>query len=324
MAPVDRPLRQPALARVVPAVARLTVSIASHLPGTPRSRCRAADGSTVHVRPVRPSDQPDLLRFLESLSRDSVGLRFFSAGVNLRAGGGLGRASRLSEPVRPRGTDRRGPPNRGHAVYERTGTDRAEVAFEVADALQGRGLARSCSRTWPRRPRSRVSPCSRQGAAREPPDDRSVPRKRVRRPRCARSRTSWWSKTQHRSPPDAIERFEERERNAAAAGDLDHFLRPAFRGCDRRRAERRGTVGGEIFHNLLSHAFNGPVHPVNPSADVVQSVPAFTSVVQVAGEVELAVICVPAPSVVDTARQCAQKGVRALARDLGRIRRNRQ
>ena len=75
---------------------------------------------------------------------------------------------------------------------------------------------------------------------------------------------------------------------------------------------KRGTVGGEIFHNLLSHAFNGPVHAVNPNADVVQSVTAYASVAQVPGEVELAVICVPAQFVVDTARECAQKGVRAL------------
>lgn len=41
------------------------------------------DGSTVHVRPVRPGDREALKRFLERLSPDSLGLRFFSLGVNL-------------------------------------------------------------------------------------------------------------------------------------------------------------------------------------------------------------------------------------------------
>ena len=98
------------------------------------------DGSTVHVRPVRPEDQDDLLRFLEGLSTDSLGLRFFSAGVNLRAAAdwaaqvdyGTGSAS-----SRLAGADQR---IVGHAAYDRTGVDRAEVAFEVADALQGQGL----------------------------------------------------------------------------------------------------------------------------------------------------------------------------------------
>ena len=40
-------------------------------------------------------------------------------------------------------------------------------------------------------------------------------------------------------------------------------------------SRQRGTVGGEVFHNLLAAGFNGPVYPVNPHADVVQSVRAF-------------------------------------------------
>ena len=71
---------------------------------------------------------------------DSVGLRFFSAGVDLSA------AAKWAAQVDYRdrlgllaltGADHR---IVGHAVYERTGADRAEVAFEVADTVQGQGL----------------------------------------------------------------------------------------------------------------------------------------------------------------------------------------
>jgi acyl-CoA synthetase (NDP forming) len=54
------------------------------------------------------------------------------------------------------------------------------------------------------------------------------------------------------------------------------------------------------------------VYPVNPASDVVQSVRAYTSVGDVPGEVELAVIAVPAEGVVSAARECAERGVRAL------------
>ena len=77
-------------------------------------------------------------------------------------------------------------------------------------------------------------------------------------------------------------------------------------------SRRRGTVGGEIFHNLLESGFEGVVHPVNPATDVVQSVRAYRSVADVPGEVDLAVIAVPARSVLAVARECAAKGVRAL------------
>ena len=61
---------------------------------------------------------------------------------------------------------------------------------------------------------------------------------------------------------EALERFEERDRTAAVAA-ISHFLEPrsvAVVGASRER----GTVGGEVFHNLLSAGFNGPVFPINP------------------------------------------------------------
>jgi predicted CoA-binding protein len=109
--------------------------------------------------------------------------------------------------------------------------------------------------------------------------------------------------------PDALARFEERERAAAVAA-VRSFLEPrsvAVIGASRRR----GTVGGEILHNLLAAEFNGPVHAVNEQADVVQSLPAYRSIGQIPGGVELAVVVVPAERVVGVARECAAAGVRA-------------
>ena len=45
---------------------------------------------------------------------------------------------------------------------------------------------------------------------------------------------------------------------------------------------------------------------------MVQSVPAYRSILDVPGSVDLAVVAVPAPAVVEVARQCATKGVRAI------------
>src|SRR5690242_17811228 len=70
---------------------------------------------------------------------------------------------------------------------------------------------------------------------------------------------------------------------------LDAVLRPrsvAVIGASRER----GTIGAEIFHNLIAHGFHGPVFPVNPRADVVQSVLAYRSIGQVPGPVDLAMI----------------------------------
>jgi acetate---CoA ligase (ADP-forming) len=96
-----------------------------------------------------------------------------------------------------------------------------------------------------------------------------------------------------------------------AVASVKHFFRPrsiAVIGASREK----GTIGGELFRNLIDADFNGPVYPVNRRATVVQSVAAYDSVLRCPGPVDLAFIVVPASSVIEVAKECAQKGVRAL------------
>ena len=98
------------------------------------------DGSALHLRPVKAEDAPAVLAFLESLSPQSVGLRFFGApdlrwasewstDVDYADRYGLVATTGAEETIV------------GHGAYVRTGDDRAEVAFMIADAWQGRGVA---------------------------------------------------------------------------------------------------------------------------------------------------------------------------------------
>lgn len=108
----------------------------------------------------------------------------------------------------------------------------------------------------------------------------------------------------------AVESFEQRD-TATTVATVKHFFRPrsiAVIGASREK----DSIGGELFMNLIQANFNGPVYPVNTKATAVQSVAAYESVLKCPGPVDLAFIVVPAKSVVDVARECAQKGVRAL------------
>jgi acetyl coenzyme A synthetase (ADP forming)-like protein len=110
--------------------------------------------------------------------------------------------------------------------------------------------------------------------------------------------------------PDAVRQFDLREA-VASANAVRMFLKPrsvAVIGA----ARERGTIGGELFHNCIEAGFNGPVYPVNPTADAVQSVVAYKSVLDCPGPVDLAVICVRAEFVVNVAEECARKGVKSL------------
>jgi acetyl coenzyme A synthetase (ADP forming)-like protein len=269
------------------------------------------DGSTVHVRPLRPDDEQALRTFLEQLSPDSQILRFFSAGVNL---GGQARLAAQVDYTHTYGviaTTGRDAHVVGHAGYASVaGDSKAEVAFAIADSLQGKGLATIML----------AHLAEAAGDAGIETFEAEVLPQNHRM--LAVFRQSGLA-TQTRSgdgvvtvefpaslSPSALERFELRDRTAAVAA-LRRFLAPAsvaVIGASRRR----GSVGGEIFRNMLDAGFAGPVYPVNPTAGTVQSVLAYPSVLEVPGEVDLAVVVVPAAQVCEVARQCARKGVKGL------------
>jgi acetyl coenzyme A synthetase (ADP forming)-like protein len=91
---------------------------------------------------------------------------------------------------------------------------------------------------------------------------------------------------------------------------LDPLLKPrsvAVIGASRKR----GTVGGELFHNLIRCGFCGAVYPVNPTADVIQSVKAYPSITEVPDPVDLALLVVPSRLAAKILRECGEKGVQA-------------
>jgi len=90
---------------------------------------------------------------------------------------------------------------------------------------------------------------------------------------------------------------------------LDALFRPrsvAVIGASRDPA----SIGGEVLRNLVHGGFCGPVHPVNHRAAYVGSIQAYPSVVDVPGEIDLAVIAVPKQHALTVMTDCASKGVR--------------
>ncbi|MBW2254524.1 MAG: acetate--CoA ligase family protein [Deltaproteobacteria bacterium] len=97
----------------------------------------------------------------------------------------------------------------------------------------------------------------------------------------------------------------------ALAAGLEHILRPssvAVIGASRRK----GTIGFELLRNLIQFGFQGPVYPVNPNTTHVLSLRTWPTVEDIPDPVDLAVIVVPKPGVLEVVRQCAKKGVKGL------------
>lgn len=72
------------------------------------------------------------------------------------------------------------------------------------------------------------------------------------------------------------------------------------------------TIGSDIMKRLQEYKFNGNIYPVNPKGGVIEGLQAYTSVLEIPGEVDLAIIVVNAKFVLDTIDQCHQKGIKGL------------
>jgi acetyl coenzyme A synthetase (ADP forming)-like protein len=94
-------------------------------------------------------------------------------------------------------------------------------------------------------------------------------------------------------------------------GGLEPLLAPrtiAVIGASRRT----DTIGHQLTRNLAAHGFTGAVFPVNPGADAVCSIKAYSTIADVPERVDMAMIVVPRQHVVSVAEQCGTAGVRSL------------
>jgi len=75
---------------------------------------------------------------------------------------------------------------------------------------------------------------------------------------------------------------------------------------------RQGSIGRETIRNILMAEFNGKVFPVNPKAEVILSIKAYSTVLDVPDAVDLAIIIVPKDHVKEVVRQCGEKGTKGI------------
>jgi acetyl coenzyme A synthetase (ADP forming)-like protein len=270
------------------------------------------DGSSIRIRDAEEADVPGLVAFLEGLDPESRRLRFASVGGDLekRARGwavvedrrdcSLVAETEIGGQTRIIGN--------GTYLYIEPGV--AEAAFVVADEWQGMGVATLMLEALARRANEAGITTFLAEVLIENAKMLEVFRASGFPLRLRSEPGSIGVEFPTELTGEARQRFERREQVAAAAAvrALLHPSSVAVIGASRRR----GTIGGELFHNLLGSGFTGPVYPVNEAADVVQSVAAFRSVDAIPGQVDLAIIVLPAAATVEAVHACAAKGVKSV------------
>lgn len=77
-------------------------------------------------------------------------------------------------------------------------------------------------------------------------------------------------------------------------------------------SRREDSVGQLVVRNLRNCGFTGSLYAVHPVVDEIAGIPAFRSVADAPGPIDLAIVTAPIDSVRDIVADCAAAGVRAL------------
>jgi acetate---CoA ligase (ADP-forming) len=269
------------------------------------------DGGSILIRAIRPDDKARLDEHFRGLSERSLYFRF----MGMRRALGAAELARLTEPD-----------FKDHAALVATLTEdgrerfigvgrylrgsnraRAEIAFAVLDAHQGRGIGTLLL--------EHLARIASVNGIDEFEADVLGDNKRmldVFAQSGFRVRRSFESGTVHVYFPtgettEFLAANLARERGAAAESVARLFAPHSVAVVG--ASHDLNKIGGALLGNLIRGRFAGPIYPINPAATEMQGLKCYPSVSAVCAPVELAVICVPPAAVEGVVADCARAKV---------------
>ncbi len=267
------------------------------------------DGGTAHLRPILPADADLLRRFHGRLSDETIYNRFFSLYREI-SDRDVERFTVVDHYGRVALIATIGTEMVGVVRYERIGPAEAEVAFNIEDAHQGRGLGSVFL--------EHIAAAARErGIARFVADVLPDNRKMLRVFSDAgyvvgKAFDDGVARLSFELEPteDSLAVTYAREHRAEARS-VQRLLQPrsvVVIGAGRSET----SLGHVVLRHLLDGGYAGRLHVVNRQADEVAGVPSYALVADVPGPVDLAVVAVPAAEADGVVADCAASGVRGL------------
>lgn len=267
------------------------------------------DGRTAHIRPMQPEDRELLVEFYSRVSEQSKYYRFFSPMPELSERD-LDRFTQVDHRDRVAMILLVAGQMIAVGRFDTIRPGYAEVAFLVEDAHQGRGIGQLLLEHLAQAGRERGI---EEFVAEVLPDNQAMIHTFKDAGYQVKStfEDGVMELVFRIDPTDtALGVMEQREHRAEYAS-IERFFSPrsvAIIGASRRQ----DTIGRALVRHLVLGNFTGRIHVVNPSADSVSGMPAWKSVGDIPGEVDVAIVAVPAESVQDVVLDCAAKGVHGL------------
>ena len=274
-----------------------------------------ADGTTVEIRPAGPGDFDAVKAMHEAMSPDNTYMRFFNIS-RLAAEIEAGRICREPVPGQVALLAISDGEVVGAASYVSETPGQAEVAFAVADHMHNRGVATLLLEHLVSFARSHqittftAETLTENKAMLNVFADAGLPIDRHYEDGVFKLTFPLPGADTGPTLEGYLNAVAEREGRAETAS-LRHVLAPesvAVIGASRRR----GTVGRAILDNIRAGRYAGRLYTVNQRARQICGERCLSSVLDLPEAVDLAVIAVPAASVLDIAERCGQRGVRSL------------
>jgi len=267
------------------------------------------DGTVAAVRPIRPGDGDGIRRFHASQSDESIYLRFFAPLRQLSDSDVL-RFTHVDYADRVALVATMREEIIGIGRYDRIDGRSAEVAFNISDSFQGKGigsvllehLAAIAQEFGIARFTAEVLPQNRKMLAVFSDAGYDVKR------HIEDGVVEVGFDIEPTDSSKAVAMSREHRAEALSVRSILHPGNVAVIGASRRR----GSIGSQLLDRLVEAGFTGSIHPVNPNVRTLRRRTAYPSVAAVPGQVDLAVIAVPAHAVLEVVDECAEAGVKAL------------
>ncbi len=272
------------------------------------------DGSVLHLRPIMPDDEDRLMSFFLRLSGRTIYLRYHHVLTNLSREEahqysvidydntfavvgilgegegesiiGVGRYWRLPQP------------------------DKAEIAFIVEDPHQRKGIGTHLLELLAAGAREHGIGIFEAEVLPENSDMIDVLQDSGFKQLDKITDSHGWRGVYSIAQTPLVEQKSAEREKVASIASIRKFMFP--RSIAVIGASNKPGIGNALVKDLIKNEYNGVIYPVNPKDSVVSSIKAYPSVLDIPGEVDLALVAVAAERMQPIIEECGRKGVRSL------------
>ncbi|HEY9494850.1 MAG TPA: bifunctional GNAT family N-acetyltransferase/acetate--CoA ligase family protein [Intrasporangium sp.] len=267
------------------------------------------DGTVAHIRPITPADADRLRQFHNRQSDESIYFRFF-APLRELSDRDVHRFTHVDYRDRVALVAILNGEIVGVGRFDRINASSAEVAFNISDHMQGKGIGSVLLEHL-----AAIAP--EVGITRFTAEVLPHNRKML-----MVFKDAGYEVSSHiedgvvglsfdilpTEQSKAVQLSREHRAESRSMRTILYPERVAIVGASRRE----DSIGALVLRNLIEAGFQGELYPIHREAAEIQGLRAYPTILDAPGPVDLAVVVVPAADAIEVAEDCGRAGVKSL------------